>query len=70
MTDLVTGATGYIGSHLAGSLMEEGEQVRALVRRGGDSDAFRAIGVEVVYGDIIHPDAMDQMASWLKTEVT
>ena len=58
MKDLVTGATGFIGSHLVRSLVEEGRQVRALVRRGGDSDALRAIGVDVVQGDIIHPDTL------------
>ena len=58
MKNLVTGATGFIGFHLAKGLVQEGEQVRALVRRGGDSDALRAIGVEVVQGDITHPDSL------------
>jgi nucleoside-diphosphate-sugar epimerase len=58
MKDLVTGATGFIGSHLVNSLVEEGRQVRALLRREGDSHALRSIGVEVVHGDITHPDSL------------
>ena len=32
MTVLVTGATGFLGSHVARLLAERGERVRALVR--------------------------------------
>lgn len=60
MKDLVTGATGFIGSHLTRALAAEGRSVRALVRRGGDSDALRAIGVEIVEGDITHPDSLPE----------
>lgn len=60
MKDLVTGATGFIGSYLTRALVAEGRSVRALVRRGGDSDALRAIGVEIVEGDITHPDSLPE----------
>src|SRR3954466_14137829 len=33
MTAIVTGATGFIGSHLVDRLVESGEDVRCLVRR-------------------------------------
>src|SRR4051812_19865118 len=39
MTVLVTGATGFIGSHLIDALVESGESVRCLVRRPGSVDA-------------------------------
>jgi nucleoside-diphosphate-sugar epimerase len=59
-TVAVTGAGGFIGSHLVEALVEEGARVRALVRYNsrGDADALEWVkdeissGVEVVYGDI------------------
>lgn len=52
MKVLVTGATGFIGSHLAERLVEEGYSVRALVRQSGDTSLLEPLGVEIVYGDI------------------
>jgi uncharacterized protein YbjT (DUF2867 family) len=51
----VTGATGFIGTHLAGKLAEEGRPTRRLVR--GSSlkvarDHPRRFGAELVYGDL------------------
>ena len=52
---LVTGGTGFIGTHLLERLACQGERVRALVRRTGVTHRFpRALpaGVETVYGDL------------------
>lgn len=38
MTILVTGAGGFIGSHITELLLREGHQVRALVRYNGRGD--------------------------------
>ena len=46
---LVTGATGFIGSHLVRALSQRGERVRVLVRSSSDRTALPA-GVEVVEG--------------------
>ncbi|MBI5564953.1 MAG: NAD-dependent epimerase/dehydratase family protein [Chloroflexi bacterium] len=53
---LITGATGFIGSHLAERLIAEGARVRVLVR-----DPYKLIDslrdrVEVVTGDLLQPD--------------
>jgi dihydroflavonol-4-reductase len=50
---LVTGATGFLGGALAQLLAERGHQVRALVRKGRDTERLERLGVEVVRGDLL-----------------
>jgi dihydroflavonol-4-reductase len=52
MRALVTGATGFIGYHVARHLVEKGSSVRALVRANSDVSHLRALDVEMVLGDI------------------
>lgn len=52
---LVTGATGFIGSHLAQRLLTLGVPVRALVRRPDQVAALAAAGAEVAVGDLSNP---------------
>ncbi len=52
MRVLVTGATGFIGFHVARFLTEKGIQVRALVRGQSDATALKALDIEPVNGDI------------------
>jgi dihydroflavonol-4-reductase len=49
---LVTGATGFAGSHLTERLVGEGQDVRILVRPGADVDRPDLAGAEVVRGDV------------------
>ncbi|OPY67458.1 MAG: 3 beta-hydroxysteroid dehydrogenase/Delta 5--_4-isomerase [Syntrophorhabdaceae bacterium PtaU1.Bin034] len=49
---LVTGATGFIGYHVARVLTGKGFEVRALVREQSDSGCLKAIGAEPVTGDV------------------
>ncbi len=49
---LVTGATGFTGSHLARRLAEEGEDVVAFVRPTSDTRKLAALGVELRPVDI------------------
>ena len=42
-TVLVTGATGFLGSHLATALLERGYRVRALSRRTSGDDPTRSV---------------------------
>jgi nucleoside-diphosphate-sugar epimerase len=52
VTVLVTGATGLLGSHVVDLLVERGERVRALVRRGDNHERLTKLGVEVCCGDL------------------
>jgi nucleoside-diphosphate-sugar epimerase len=50
--DLVTGATGFTGGHLARALNQRGHHVRALVRDPGKAGDLKAAGVELAAGDL------------------
>jgi dihydroflavonol-4-reductase len=52
MTILVTGATGFLGSHVAAVLRARGLPVRALVRAGTPRAFLEARGVEIAEGDL------------------
>ncbi len=55
---LVTGATGFIGGHLARRLVSEGYAVRCLVRATSDTSALEPLGVEIVVGDLTDPPSV------------
>jgi dihydroflavonol-4-reductase len=52
---LVTGATGFVGWHVAKRLIDRGEKVRLLVR---DPKRLRELEAETVVGDLRSPEAM------------
>ena len=54
---LVTGATGFIGGHLAARLVESGYAVRALVRR--PRPAGHLVGLELFEGDLLQPQSLE-----------
>jgi 2-alkyl-3-oxoalkanoate reductase len=56
--NVVTGATGQLGSHIAEQLRAEGTQVRALVRSSANAGFLHSIGVDVVEGDLRDPAAV------------
>ena len=49
---LITGASGFIGGHLAEALLARGRDVRCLVRRTSVVERLPAGKVELVYGDL------------------
>jgi len=59
-TALVTGASGFIGSHLVNRCLRDGYRVKALVRKGNPRIAeLRRSGVDVVEGDVRDDNAVD-----------
>ncbi|MCS7167175.1 MAG: NAD-dependent epimerase/dehydratase family protein [Gemmatales bacterium] len=57
---LVTGATGFIGSHVVEALVQRNQAVVALARPASDVSALEARGVEIVRGDLCDVAALEQ----------
>ncbi|MEW6379720.1 MAG: NAD-dependent epimerase/dehydratase family protein [bacterium] len=55
---LITGASGFLGTHLARRLVREGYPVRALVRKLSPLGELRNLGLEVFFGDIRDEDSL------------
>ena len=55
---LVTGGTGFVGSHLVDRLIEQGKSVRCLVRRSSNLKYLKDPQLEFVYG------GLDEMTDW------
>jgi len=63
MKALVTGANGFIGSHLCEELLARGYEVRALVRPTGDLTWIEELGLEIVHGDLRDPGSLAAAAA-------
>lgn len=53
MNTLVTGATGFIGSHFVEELLKQGEKVTCLVRKNSNLKLLETLGVKLAYGDCL-----------------
>ncbi|MGH9832286.1 MAG: hopanoid-associated sugar epimerase [Blastocatellia bacterium] len=63
MKAFVTGATGFIGGNLARALLDDGHQVRLLVRSASDRRNIAGLPAELVEGDLDNPQKLaEQMA--------
>lgn len=67
MATMVTGATGFIGSHITRKLVERGERVKVLVRKTSDTRNIDSLDVEKVYGDVGNPDSLRTAFSGCET---
>jgi len=50
--NVITGASGLVGSHIAEKLVQRGERVRALVRPSSDTSFLKQLGVELATGEL------------------
>jgi nucleoside-diphosphate-sugar epimerase len=57
---LVTGATGFIGSHLVEQLVARGDEVRCLVRSTSDTHWLGTLPVEIMVGDFFQWESLRQ----------
>jgi nucleoside-diphosphate-sugar epimerase len=55
---LITGASGFLGKHLARALIARGYETRALVRPTSDCRELRELDVELVTGDVTRPEGL------------
>ncbi len=58
MRVLITGAAGFIGSHLTRRLLESGDEVRGLLMPGEADRGLEAAGMEVFRGDLTKPSSI------------
>lgn len=58
-TLLLTGATGFVGSHVVEACKGEGLRLKALVRKQVDAERLEAAGVHCVRGSLENGDALD-----------
>jgi nucleoside-diphosphate-sugar epimerase len=55
---LITGATGFIGGHMARRLVAEGHPVRCLIRTGSDVSLLEQLDVQLAVGDLGDPGSL------------
>jgi dihydroflavonol-4-reductase len=60
MTTLVTGAAGFLGSHVARQLVAGGEEVRVLLRPSSTNRAIADLSLEYVTGDLRDSGSLDR----------
>jgi dihydroflavonol-4-reductase len=60
MTTLVTGASGFLGSHLARQLVARGQDVRVLLRPSSHNRAIGDLSLEYVTGDLCDPASLER----------
>lgn len=64
---LVTGGTGFTGSHLVNSLVDTGQRVRVLARSARRAHDILPASVEVVEGDVTDPSAVERAVAGVDT---
>jgi nucleoside-diphosphate-sugar epimerase len=62
MRILVTGGTGFIGSHLVEALVSKGNEVRCIVRGESDTGLLEKLGVELFHGDVTDRKSLGKCA--------
>src|SRR2546423_13247236 len=70
MVTLVTGATGFLGSHVARLLAQRGDRLRVLVRPSSRTsllDNLPRLAVERISGDLRDPASLDRAVSGVDT---
>src|SRR5579862_9917422 len=60
MLAFVTGATGFVGSHVARALAEQGAQLRLLVRANSDPKNIADLAADRAVGDLRNPASIEK----------
>jgi len=67
MTILITGATGFIGSHLIDELLKKKEKVRILARKVNRDEKLKQHGLEIYSGSLENIDSLTEATKDVKT---
>ena len=67
---LVVGATGSLGGSIARGLLEQGRQVRVLVRTGSDAKLLTDMGAEPAVGDLKDRASLNAACQDIETVIT
>jgi dihydroflavonol-4-reductase len=66
MTTLVTGASGFLGSHVTRQLVASGDEVRVLLRASSHNRAISDLSLEYVTGDLRDPASLERAVKGVK----
>jgi len=67
---LVAGATGLVGGMITRRLVDQGRQVRIVVRPGSSYDALVQAGAEPVFADLTDRDSLDRACAGAEAVIT
>lgn len=65
--DLVTGGTGFVGTHVVRALLAQGRPVRCLVRSRSPRGNLEGLSVDIVEGDLNDPPSLTRALSGVST---
>ena len=60
---LVTGANGFVGSHICEAFIDAGYDVKGLVRKSSDLVNIKSLNIELLYGDLSDPGSLNAAVS-------
>ena len=67
---LCVGSTGVLGSAVARLLLDQGQRIRCLVRRGSDAGELKRRGAEIVEGDVRDEQAVAAALEGVETVIS
>lgn len=66
---LVTGGTGFVGSHIVKRLALDKIETRCLVRKGSNSKRLEDLGTELAYGDLTDKESLKKALQGVETVI-
>ena len=63
MKTLVTGSTGFLGSAILRELLDDGREVKVLVRKDTDTTNIDGLDVEIAYGDLRDSESLQSASN-------
>jgi dihydroflavonol-4-reductase len=60
MLAFITGATGFVGSHVARALAQQGADLRLLLRSNSNKKNLEDLNADLVTGDLRYPDSLEK----------